>query len=745
MVHHARLAVVIAALGIPTVAHARPIESSDDPALADAITHGFEGIADATPGSAAFVLGRTLVTIEAAAPPSDVVTCNDPTDCTLVTYNTAAVTITFDPPVAAVGLFMWYSVGPFGMVVTGDAGIEMLDDESLGWQHPASSYGGAADIGAISTVLLTAEDYSTYWDDLRIVEGGAAGTGADVTLASTMADETVAASATFAIDLRAHDLGPGTATETEIVALLSPGSSVSDTTPVADVTDTHASFTVGELASGDDADVALELVAPAAATFGCDDVVRTIAVVHHTGGDAEPGNNITVVDTAFDRASAPAVEDCTSFDDDDCDGMVNCLDDDCLGGTQCPIALPDLAQQPYPPLVPWIDAPEHPLEQLRMWSDPWNITAESQECRVSDNHGGTVLRPAMCCGPAPGIDSEHPSYFQWWNACTPIDPNFKSAVPATNAAGFGTTAAGESIEYTITYENIGGVDAHGVVVIDVLSAELDDASLTMDDGGVYDTATRTLSWIDPVLPPHEPHTVHYAIAVRDDAPPGTRVQNMATIVFPDAVPPSRTDTSPVVHVIPDPLATVAVDLRVTSCERTGAGSWSITVVNAGLAPAYDATARIVGAPADFAIEDDGCALGHPDDPEPEQLAIVIPWATTRALDEVRFTAPADHEDPCAEVTWELGYYTLDGERRVTQSRLEPAPGGGDSSSGDDGSGSDDDGGGAAANGDDGCSCRTHDDRRASAWLVLLGLVAIARPRRSTRAQLVFGVPTDRSR
>ncbi|MBK6923454.1 MAG: isopeptide-forming domain-containing fimbrial protein [Deltaproteobacteria bacterium] len=732
MVRRLHVVAGLAALGTPLHAGARPIVSPDDPALTGALLTGFDDIADASPSAAAFVLGETLVTIEAAAPPpGDILQCNAPGDCDLTTYMTAPVTITFDPPVAAIGMTMWYSVGPFAMIVTGANATEVLDDVSLGWQHPDGSYAGAADLGAITSVQLTAQDYSTYWEDLRIVEGDGIAAGTDLSL-SASGSASVAAAAPFEVALQARNLGPATATAVRIVALLPADVSLDTSAPTATVDGLQASFAMGDLATGAGADVSMQLTSPA--TMTCDDRLRTIAVLHHAAGDAAPGDNVAAIDSAFDRSSAPSHEDCSSPGDDDCDGLVNCVDDDCSGSPACPRPLPpeDLGQQPFPPNLPWVDVPEDPLEQLRQFSDPWDIPVMHNECEVSDNHGATVLRPAMCCGPAPSIASERPSYAQWLNACTPIDPNFKSAIPATNALGFGTTAAGETIEYTVTFENIGGVDALDVVVLDVLSPELDDTSLLVDDGGRYDPQTRTLTWIDPVLPPHEPHTVHYSVAVRDDAPLGTRVHNTATIVFQDAVPPSRVDTPPLVHVIPDPTRRVRADLRIAACEPTADGHWAVSLVNAGLAPAYDASARIVAAPDAFVVVDDRCAFAHPDDPNPSALAFVAPWSSTAAIDDVVFTAPADLDDPCAELTWEITYVELDGSEFTVQSRLEPA-GAGSSDDGGSGEGS----GGAATGDTDGCACRVDDrhdaQRTGGRWAMLVLLVTLApRARRRLR-------------
>ena len=115
--------------------------------------------------------------------------------------------------------------------------------------------------------------------------------------------------------------------------------------------------------------------------------------------------------------------------------------------------------------------------------------------------------------------------------CIPKDPNFKSVEPPVNTFGYGFTSAGQLHHYSITYENIGGVDAHDVEVIDVLHPDLDESTLTVGDGGTYDPVSRAIIWIDPVVPPATPRSVSFEIAVRADAAPLTRVRNEAIVVL----------------------------------------------------------------------------------------------------------------------------------------------------------------------------------------------------------------------
>ena len=692
--------VSLAGLGVllaPWSAHARVITADDDPALAQGTAHELTGVEDATPSSAAFVIGETLVTIESSGLSGDVLQCFDG-DCQMVAYMDDPVTLTFDPPVAAVGLEMSYSVGPFNVTVDGSAGNEMFDDVDVGWEHPSDAFFGAADIGMIETVVIEAGDYATYFDSIVIAEDAVAGDGPDVRLAGSGVTE-AGPGATVTLEFTATNDGPGLATDVEVSALLPPGATADEATVV-----------FGDLSEGGSADVPVAMRTPDA--FWCEDVLRTIGVVRH-GGDADPTNNIAVVPTLFDQSAAAGREDCSSPRDDDCDGLTNCFDPDCADAQLCEIDLNTIARGPFPPPLPWLDLPENEQDPFRNFPDPFELPARMEQCTVTNVHGDEQPRPAMCCGPRPGAGD--PNFAEWVSTCPPLDPNFKEADPPVNGAGYGTIAAGETIDYAITYENIGGSDAHDVEIIDVLDLDLDIDTLSIEDGGTFDPDTRTLRWYDPVLPPHTPRTVHFTIDLRADAPLGTRVRNVATIVFPDAFPPTRIDTPLVEHVIPVPDQEPTLpDLFVIGCDEidSAEGTYTVRLGNHGLGFAYNATAQIIDAPDDFDVQDDACAFAHPTDPNPETLSTVIPWAFTESTDVVAFTAPAEVEDPCAELTWAIDYTLIDGTPVHTEGKGNgqgdgPGTDTGDTDTDTDGGvDSDSDSGGAGTGGgDSGCGCR----------------------------------------
>ena len=227
-----------------------------------------------------------------------------------------------------------------------------------------------------------------------------------------------------------------------------------------------------------------------------------------------------------------------------------------------------------------------------------------------------------------------------------------------NFFGYGYTDAGRRHAYSITYENIGGVAANDVRIVDVLSTDLDDATLLVNDGGLYDPATRTIVWTDAVVPPADPRTVSFQVDVRADAEPGTRIRNSATIVFPDAAPPSRIDTNFVEHSIVDPAFPVIVDPGVIQCVPTGAGDqWMVSVFNKGFAYGFNASATIVNPPSPVQVTDGTVALGSMGDPA--GIDSMVALGTTNGVDTVVFTTTTPG-DPCRALTWRISYEEVPG-------------------------------------------------------------------------------------
>src|SRR5262249_41812651 len=160
-----------------------------------------------------------------------------------------------------------------------------------------------------------------------------------------------------------------------------------------------------------------------------------------------------------------------------------------------------------------------------------------------------------------------------------------------------------------------------------LPGQIDDATLAIEDGGTFDAATRTIVWTDAVVFPMDPRAVHFSARLRADLPPGTLVRNVATIVFPDAVPPTRIDTDPVEHVIPLADA-VAPRLFVSGCTpATRANEWTVSIQNRGLTNAYNVTVTAGAPPQGITVAQGNASFALPSDPHPDELATVIPFAS----------------------------------------------------------------------------------------------------------------------
>ncbi|TET75805.1 MAG: DUF11 domain-containing protein [Dehalococcoidia bacterium] len=124
----------------------------------------------------------------------------------------------------------------------------------------------------------------------------------------------------------------------------------------------------------------------------------------------------------------------------------------------------------------------------------------------------------------------------------------------------GDAPAGQTLDYTVRYDNVGEGTASGVYVTDVLDEDLDDSTLVIGAGGTYDIPTRTITWLIGTVGPGVGGTLTFSANVRSDATHGTAVTNYATVYFPsvheeiatniivvntvDTAPPTITGRSP---------------------------------------------------------------------------------------------------------------------------------------------------------------------------------------------------------
>ena len=151
---------------------------------------------------------------------------------------------------------------------------------------------------------------------------------------------------------------------------------------------------------------------------------------------------------------------------------------------------------------------------------------------------------------------------------------------------------GQTLNYTIEYENEGEGIAFGVYLTDTLDEDLDDSTLqigpvisTKDgsviaDPGTYDSSTRTITWFVGEVGPGEGGFATFSIRVRNDALVGTEIINFATVYFPSV--PEATQTNAIISVVGQP--NIAITDVSPSQLVTDIGSIAcinVTVVNEG--------------------------------------------------------------------------------------------------------------------------------------------------------------------
>lgn len=565
---------------------------------------------------------------------------------------TDGVTIDISPPAGAIGL-AYDGAECAGTITFRGAAKSETHTFGFGEHH---LFVGAASIGDIDRVTLDAGCYASWWSELRFdPTGGVFPTkNADVGLRKTGPLGAIAQTdAPVSYTLTASNGGPDEADAVAITDFLPYGVRVLDSSPAATMLSDGrlTEQALGTLASGADGTATISTSIPPfapsgveAGLFTCGMSLVNVAYVGTDSVDGDAGNDRSITVNRFDDDSRfGATEVCDNIVDDNCDGRPDCSDSACRNHPRC-----------RPPVMPVPSDPTSDCFDFLLAGEPCPFPPEAPapgggKCTAYDFRTSTELTlPSCCCSGRAGTPG------CWEDLCGPLDPNFKTADPPVNAIGRGITEPGQLHRYAITYENIGGADAHDVLIIDALDEDLDDSTLSLEDGGVYDAASRVITWTDPVVPPKEPRTVHFSIEVRDDAQPLTEVSNQATIVFPDAVPPSRIDTNLVVHAVPDPRDPYGVDVAVLGCENVGGDEYQVLLYNRGAAFAFNASATIVEPPDAVQVTDGSCEFAALDEEDPSILRTAAPRRTTGSLDTVTFTTQTPG-DPCRALTWDIAW------------------------------------------------------------------------------------------
>jgi uncharacterized repeat protein (TIGR01451 family) len=116
----------------------------------------------------------------------------------------------------------------------------------------------------------------------------------------------------------------------------------------------------------------------------------------------------------------------------------------------------------------------------------------------------------------------------------------------------GDLLPGQTLTYTISYENEGAGRAYGVYVVNPLPAALDEDTLTFVSGvGSYVAESRELFWLvgelGPKGDPDSTGVLTYTVQLRSGLPSGTVVANQATVYF--ASVPEETPTNTWVNLV----------------------------------------------------------------------------------------------------------------------------------------------------------------------------------------------------
>ncbi len=693
---------VVAMCVSPPDARATLLFTPADPSLTGATVVPFDANLGWTPGQMIHTTVQNGVTITLSTTSAPGLYDGSPL---LATYWPDGVMIDFAPAVGAVG-FNYLGAECVGQALFDGAAA----DETFVFPFGTRDlFIGAANIGDISSVHLNGACFAAWWSDMHFVpsSGPPPTDEADLGMGKrALGPYTDLATTSF--ELTVFNTGPDTATGVQAVDFLPQLSTLaSSSVPAAIVAGTNvnpiAILPLANLVSGGNHTPTVEILPP---PFGngtyCGSALVNFALATGSSLDLNNANNDWTSVVRFDSTSRQGLpEICTNAYDDDCDGRPDCSDSECAGHVRC------LPPTPPPPPSPICWGGLTHLPGIGVIDSCGSIVGRPSpsdlphsgnvRCDFPTRCSGVTLSMALeCCEPPPSdtlewlatvnscvqdafaqlsntppecqIGREDVGGLSWMGM--PVDPNYKEANPPVNIFGHGITSAGRQMTYTLHYENIGTADAHDVLVLDALPLDLDDLTLVINDGGTYDPATRVLRWLDPVLPPNTPRSVSFLVDVRGDAPLGTRIRNSGTIIFPDAVPPSRIDTNFVEHVIPLPTEVPVVDPSILGCTQTGPGSWRVRLANAGAGFGYDATVRIIGGPPTVVITDDTAGFSHPSDLDPSTRSTLAPASYTDSDDVVTLTTPAPG-DPCLTLTWRITWQN--GLRETLTRDVQPEP------------------------------------------------------------------------
>ena len=215
---------------------------------------------------------------------------------------------------------------------------------------------------------------------------------------------------------------------------------------------------------------------------------------------------------------------------------------------------------------------------------------EGQKCYARDDGSYAECSVFLVCGGLGRIvpKSEYPLFIPEQDIPLDICPRLLKGFEVLNAHDpnakhvdvTGNVMPGQTLNYTIEYENEGEGTAYDVFILDELCSELDENTLVINDAGEYSEASRLLSWEIGNVPGGGQGEVNFSVNVKDEISTETEIINFADVHFPSAfeITPTNAVVNTVKSIAADPQTVSAIAGAPVSTILTGrdGGSSSVT-------------------------------------------------------------------------------------------------------------------------------------------------------------------------
>ena len=159
----------------------------------------------------------------------------------------------------------------------------------------------------------------------------------------------------------------------------------------------------------------------------------------------------------------------------------------------------------------------------------------------------------------------------------------------TKAVAPTSAIPGGAVTYTLTYTNTGAANATNVTLTDVLPANMTFQNGTATGGGVYNVATRTLSWAIGALPFGRSGTMTFKASVNVGVAAGTLLNNTAAITCTETAAVTSNTATVSVAATPLPALTLTNAVTPSSAIPGGTVTYTLTYGNGGAANATNIT------------------------------------------------------------------------------------------------------------------------------------------------------------